>query len=159
AEDLGSSNGTFVNEARIQKQALNHADVVRCGTLQVRFVEVADAKPAGQKPKTMSIDLNAGAAPGASGVQVDPSLTGDTAAGLSGPQLLAMKDQELVNTSAERDALAARLREAAKELELARTRQETDEGEVRKLRTELVAHRDKAAELAREKSQTDEELH
>src|SRR5215467_5250487 len=49
-EDLGSSNGTFVNEVRIQKQALNHADVVRCGTLQVRFVETADA----QKPRTMS---------------------------------------------------------------------------------------------------------
>src|SRR3954452_12559040 len=40
-EDLGSSNGTFVNEQRVQKQVLNHADVVRCGTLQVRFVEVA----------------------------------------------------------------------------------------------------------------------
>jgi ABC transport system ATP-binding/permease protein len=31
-EDLGSSNGTFVNEVRVQKQVLNHADVVRCGT-------------------------------------------------------------------------------------------------------------------------------
>src|SRR6266511_5218855 len=49
-EDLGSSNGTFVNEVRIQKQALNHADVVRCGTLQVRFVETADAVAVSSKP-------------------------------------------------------------------------------------------------------------
>src|SRR3954452_15825980 len=39
-EDLGSSNGTFVNEERIQKQALAHADLVRCASLQVRFVEL-----------------------------------------------------------------------------------------------------------------------
>ena len=42
-EDLGSATGTFVNEVRVQKRALNHADVVRCGTLQVRFVETVDA--------------------------------------------------------------------------------------------------------------------
>ena len=40
-EDLGSSNGTFVNERRIQKQQLNHGDIIRCGTLQVRYVDVA----------------------------------------------------------------------------------------------------------------------
>src|SRR3954464_13167880 len=70
-EDLGSSNGTFVNEVRVQKQALNHADVVRCGTLQVRFVETADApQPAAAsgKPKTMSIPAQG------SSVQVDPAL-------------------------------------------------------------------------------------
>mgnify|MGYP001079807387 CR=1 FL=1 len=39
-EDLGSSNGTFINEKKITKMTLTHNDVVRCGTLQVRFVEV-----------------------------------------------------------------------------------------------------------------------
>ena len=47
-EDLGSSNGTFVNERKVQKQALNHGDVIRCGSLQVRYVEVAGG--AGQQP-------------------------------------------------------------------------------------------------------------
>lgn len=42
-EDLGSAAGTFVNGVRVEKQALDHADVVRCGTLQVRFVLTADA--------------------------------------------------------------------------------------------------------------------
>src|SRR5262245_15730526 len=40
-EDLGSANGTYLNDRRIQqKEVLNHGDVVRCGSLQVRFVEV-----------------------------------------------------------------------------------------------------------------------
>jgi pSer/pThr/pTyr-binding forkhead associated (FHA) protein len=35
-----SSSGTFVNDVRVQRQALGHGDVIRCGSLQVRFVEV-----------------------------------------------------------------------------------------------------------------------
>src|SRR5579859_5945866 len=54
-EDLGSSNGTFVNEVRVQKQVLNHSDIIRCGTLQVRFVD-------------------AGGGGGGGSVQVDPAL-------------------------------------------------------------------------------------
>ena len=44
-EDLGSANGTYINERRIQRDGLSHGDVIRCGSLQVRFVEVADAAP------------------------------------------------------------------------------------------------------------------
>ncbi len=42
-EDLNSANGTFINERRIQRDPLSHGDVIRCGSLQVRFVEVPDA--------------------------------------------------------------------------------------------------------------------
>jgi hypothetical protein len=57
AEDLGSSNGTFVNGVRIQKQVLTHADVVRCGTLQVRFVEsAAPAARAAQPEAAPKVD-------------------------------------------------------------------------------------------------------
>src|SRR5262249_12358149 len=89
-EDLGSSNGTFVNEVRVQKQALNHADVVRCGTLQVRFVETADAQqPAATgKPKTMSIPAQGGS------VKVDPSAFGG-GGGLDPAALMQQKDYEL----------------------------------------------------------------
>src|SRR5215831_16359678 len=38
-EDLQSSNGTHVNDVKIQRQALNHNDVVRCGSLWLRYVE------------------------------------------------------------------------------------------------------------------------
>src|SRR3954469_10774148 len=38
-EDLGSANGTHLNNTRIQKQALGHADVIQCGSLVIRFVD------------------------------------------------------------------------------------------------------------------------
>jgi FHA domain-containing protein len=38
-EDLGSSNGTRVNDLRVSKHPLSHNDVVRCGSLWLRFVE------------------------------------------------------------------------------------------------------------------------
>jgi len=38
-EDLGSANGTHLNNTRIQKQALGHADVIQCGSLMIRFVD------------------------------------------------------------------------------------------------------------------------
>jgi predicted nucleic acid-binding Zn-ribbon protein len=38
-EDLGSSNGTHVNDVKVTRQALNHNDVVRCGSLWLRYIE------------------------------------------------------------------------------------------------------------------------
>src|SRR5215468_11698520 len=38
-EDLQSSNGTHVNDVKVQRQALNHNDVVRCGSLWLRYIE------------------------------------------------------------------------------------------------------------------------
>src|SRR5689334_8874813 len=39
-EDLGSANGTLVNNNRIAgKQVLTHNDVVQCGSLYCRYVE------------------------------------------------------------------------------------------------------------------------
>src|SRR6185312_7717440 len=133
-EDLGSSNGTFVNEVRVQKQALNHADVVRCGTLQVRFVETADAvSPAtgggGGKPRTMSIPAQGGGAGGS--VQVNPAA------------LMQQKDYELQQASQEREMLAARLREASQELESAQHRNEANQTELQRLRAENLAYRDR----------------
>ena len=29
-EDLGSSNGTHLNNVRVQKQAIGHADIIQC---------------------------------------------------------------------------------------------------------------------------------
>lgn len=151
-EDLGSSNGTFVNEQRIQKQALAHADVVRCGSLQVRFVETADPAPAAvQKPKTMSLEATSAPA----SVQVSPELTGE----LDAANLMALKDQELQTVAMERDALAARLQEVAHELEGMQARQEADQAELKKLRGELLQNRERLTDLQRQKSLQDDELH
>src|SRR5947208_13366927 len=38
-EDLGSANGTHLNNQRIQKQAIGHADVIQCGSLVIRFLD------------------------------------------------------------------------------------------------------------------------
>ena len=156
-EDLGSSNGTFVNEVRVQKQALSHADVVRCGTLQVRFVETADAQPAASnKPKTMSIPAQGGS------VQVDPSLKqafGGGGGGLDPQALMQQKDYELQQAMQERDMLAARLREASQELEAATHRNEGNQTELQRLRAENLAYRDRLAEVQREKSLQDDEIH
>jgi predicted component of type VI protein secretion system len=43
-EDLGSSNGTHVNDVKVSRKALTHNDVVRCGNLWLRYVD--DAAPA-----------------------------------------------------------------------------------------------------------------
>jgi pSer/pThr/pTyr-binding forkhead associated (FHA) protein len=39
-EDLGSTNGTFVNEVRIaprQMMAVKNGDVIRCGQMELKF--------------------------------------------------------------------------------------------------------------------------
>ncbi|MBC7973509.1 MAG: FHA domain-containing protein, partial [Myxococcales bacterium] len=38
-EDLGSANGTHLNNTRVQKQALGHTDVIQCGSLMIRFID------------------------------------------------------------------------------------------------------------------------
>src|ERR1044071_3038631 len=38
-EDLDSANGTHVNNHRIQRLALGHADVIQCGSLMIRFLD------------------------------------------------------------------------------------------------------------------------
>lgn len=154
-EDLGSSNGTFVNEVRVQKQALNHADVVRCGTLQVRFVETADTA---NKPRTMSIPAQGGDGGGGS-VQVDPALQNAFGGGLNPAALMQQKDYELSQASQERETLAARLREASQELEAAQHRNEGNQQELQRLRAENLAYRDRLGEVQREKSLQDDEIH
>jgi chromosome segregation ATPase len=53
-EDLGSSNGTHVNDVKVQRQALNHNDVVRCGSLWLRYVEDGPAMAAAPMGGTMA---------------------------------------------------------------------------------------------------------
>jgi hypothetical protein len=48
-EDLGSSNGTHVNNTRVTKQVLNHNDVVQCGSMWLRYVE--DGPLVGAQPQ------------------------------------------------------------------------------------------------------------
>src|SRR5438445_10866478 len=51
-EDLGSANGVYLNNTRIQKQALGHTDVLQCGSLIIRFVDEGGVSV--QRPMTPS---------------------------------------------------------------------------------------------------------
>jgi hypothetical protein len=46
-EDLGSANGVHFNEQRVQRHAMSHNDVVRCGSLYLRFYDDAAAGRSG----------------------------------------------------------------------------------------------------------------
>jgi len=45
--DLGSSNGTFVNGRRVQKQALKNGDVITIGAQEIRLLASASVVPVG----------------------------------------------------------------------------------------------------------------
>src|SRR5215468_9663309 len=51
-EDLGSSNGTEVNDARVKRHMLSHNDRVRCGSLWLRYVEDGAHVDASFPPQT-----------------------------------------------------------------------------------------------------------
>src|SRR5687767_4111561 len=40
-EDLGSANGVFYQEQKVQSHLLKHGDAVRCGSLWLRYVDTA----------------------------------------------------------------------------------------------------------------------
>jgi hypothetical protein len=42
-EDLGSANGVYFQEQRVQSHMFKHGDAVRCGSLWLRFVDITQA--------------------------------------------------------------------------------------------------------------------
>ena len=46
-EDLGSANGVYFQEQRVQSHMFKHGDAVRCGSLWLRFVDAGAAAAAG----------------------------------------------------------------------------------------------------------------
>ena len=56
-EDLGSANGVYFQEQRVQSHMFKHGDAVRCGSLWLRFVDtgqaVGDGGGAAQQPAPM----------------------------------------------------------------------------------------------------------
>src|SRR5687768_9936422 len=44
-EDLGSANGVYYQEQRVQSHLLKHGDAVRCGSLWLRFIDTAQLEP------------------------------------------------------------------------------------------------------------------
>ncbi len=46
-EDLGSANGVYFQEQRVQSHLFNHGDAIRCGSLWLRFVDAAQVHHGG----------------------------------------------------------------------------------------------------------------
>ncbi|HEY0194165.1 MAG TPA: FHA domain-containing protein [Kofleriaceae bacterium] len=54
-EDLGSANGVYFQEQRVQSHMFKHGDAVRCGSLWLRFVDtsaVGDGASGAQQPQS-----------------------------------------------------------------------------------------------------------
>lgn len=51
-EDLGSTNGTFVNGKRVDKQVLRPGDVIRCGDYEL-LLDIRELKPE-EKPAVLA---------------------------------------------------------------------------------------------------------
>lgn len=60
-EDLGGSNGTFVNGSRIDRRILQHRDIIECGAYQLRYLNTRLAAEV-ELDRTMLISALPGAA-------------------------------------------------------------------------------------------------
>jgi hypothetical protein len=128
-EDLGSSNKTYVNDVPVKKQVLAHNDVVRCGSLWLRFVEdaVRPQAPAGG-PSTVAFRAaqptatpdqvaqamgghGGHAAPVATPMPAPAASNGDLA------ELQAQRDQALQHARWMREEVARRVRAMVGELD------------------------------------------
>jgi len=64
-EDLGSTNGTFVNGTLIKKQALSHGDIIKIGKHELAYINESASSSDDDFEKTMIIN------PGAEGMPED----------------------------------------------------------------------------------------
>jgi hypothetical protein len=76
--DLGSTNGTLVNDAKVSRQALKDGDVIAIGEIELRFElgEDEKPKPKAAAPKASLADVLSGKAPLA-GQSVAPGAAGE----------------------------------------------------------------------------------
>ncbi len=126
-EDLDSSNGTHVNDVRVKRQAMAHNDVVRCGSLWLRFVE--DAPRGG--PSTVAFRAQQ---PTATPAQMAEALAGNGAPPSSGGEDAGALRQNLAEMQVARDQALAQARYMRDEVV---RRVKTMAGELDRMRGEL----------------------
>lgn len=187
-EDLGSANGTFINERRITRDELNHGDVIRCGSLQVRFVDAPEQQvrqtipqpgtPSGQQPDAAQPQpavnptqpvpppvpqTKAASQSNNPETPAEPQKTEGAKSGeankVSVSEEAVKKVQDEVNKLTTDLAAAQKaLDEVKAEKEQAVTKIENMEAEVKKLRQEAGAAKATAEKLSRQMQKTENEL-
>jgi hypothetical protein len=144
AQDMGSSNGTAVNEAPIGREPtpLRHMDVIRCGPMSVYFM--LSAAPDQQ---TMS---PAGTPAGAPSTEVLKAAREELA---RMQEALTRERQAVQDLTRERDELQGRLRTAGQELDQARKEAaelRMDLGKAERACARLIAERDRLRDAERD---------
>jgi polyhydroxyalkanoate synthesis regulator phasin len=73
-EDLGSANGVYYQEQRVQSHLLKHGDAVRCGSLWLRFIDTGqlEQQPMQQPPAQQPPMQQGGGGMGGGGMGFDP---------------------------------------------------------------------------------------
>lgn len=174
-EDLGSANGTYITtgssaERRVaQRDFLTHGDIIRCGSLQVRFVEVADAPAQPQRPSIGQAPANASLGPkqptqsdaedGKGGQQAAPAEKPAEAATSkpSNEQLTKLQD-ELKKAVTELETLSKAAQEAQVERDQAVTKLEAMETEVKRMRADLGTTKEALEKVSRQAKKDKDEL-
>ena len=100
-EDLGSSNGTFLNGSRVQEALLSPGDTIQVGP--VVFVLQIDGQPSDDELQPVQMES---AAAGVLGDDDGPVMGGDMGAEIGGDDLESLSDDELAETPAENGAAA-----------------------------------------------------
>lgn len=174
-EDLGSANGTYITtgstpERRVtQRDALTHGDIIRCGSLQVRFVEVADAPAQPQRPSIGQAPANAslGPKPPAQGEGEEPKANQQAApadkpaeAAISKPsnEQLTKLQEELKKVAADLEAAGKAAQEAQAERDQAVSKLETMESEVKRMRADLSTTKEALEKVSRQAKKDKDEL-
>lgn len=89
-EDMGSSNGTYVNNQRIDKHRLRHGETITVGGINMRFVEDDEAAALGSSQEEVQL--------GAYGITQTGTTTPigqrQTAPVVAGPEQVVLKEEE-----------------------------------------------------------------
>ncbi len=174
-EDLGSANGTYITtgstpERRVtQRDGLTHGDIIRCGSLQVRFVEVADAPAQPQRPSIGQAPANASLGPKqpAQGEGEEPKANQQAApaekpaeAAISKPnnEQLTKLQEELKKVAADLEAAGKAAQEAQAERDQAVSKLETMESEVKRMRADLSTTKEALEKVSRQAKKDKDEL-
>lgn len=172
-EDLGSANGTYITtganpERRIQRDFLTHGDIIRCGSLQVRFVEVADApaQPLRQSMNQAPAGASLSPKPAAPAEPEEPKPSvpapvekpADSGSHKLTSEQLTKLQEELKKINADLEAAGKAVQEAQTERDQAVTKLENMETEVKRMRADLGTTKEALEKVSRQAKKDKDEL-